>query len=63
MLTAEQRKDMPLVRYAVKNRYGCIECYVTRPKAVQAARAEGRDGWPTQVRDMWTDTIIYRTKE
>ena len=62
MLTSEQRKGMPLVRYVVKNRYGCIEEYMTRPKAVKAARDEGRDGWPTCVRDMWTDTVIYQTK-
>jgi hypothetical protein len=48
----------PLDRYRVKTRYGFRD-YPSRGEAISAARAEFRDGWPTWVKDMRKDEIIY----
>ena len=49
--------DRRIVLYSVKTRYGFCE-HTDKIRAIDAARREARDGWPTYVRSMETDKIV-----
>lgn len=47
------------VRYSVTLRNGLVAQYAKQTDAIRRAIAEVEDGWPSSVRDMVTDIIVW----
>jgi hypothetical protein len=52
-------KEEPMLRYSVSVRSGLQREYSLKAEAIAHAKLEAADGWPTRVRDMTTNQIIW----